>query len=191
MSQEKLYMMAIMPPPDVTAAIRKVQEEFGNAYQTKEALRRPVHLTLYPPFKETDGAERSLSVPLKKWALAQRPFELLLDGFGAFEKNRVIYVNIANAAPVKQLHKEFVTIVNKLLEPETKPKGFNPHITIGYRDIPEELFPEAMKDMKPRKFESRFVVDAIYLWKHNGKAWQTADKYAFHQEDQMKQSSLF
>jgi 2'-5' RNA ligase len=69
---------------------------------------------------------------------------------------------------------------------------YHPHFTIGYRDIPKELFPEAMKDYMPRKFQAEFTVDAIHFWKHSGTRWETIASFPLRKkEESVGQASLF
>ena len=94
---------------------------------------------------------------------------------------------------LKQLHKGFTTQMTRILQPLVKNnQPYHPHFTIGYRDIPKEVFPEAMKDFLPRKFEAAFNVDSICFWKHNGTSWETIATLTLKKkEDSIGQASLF
>jgi 2'-5' RNA ligase len=174
MERERLYMMAIVPPADLSERIVTIKKEFAEAYSCKAALKPPVHITLYPPYKEFDDHEPEAKKVLSGWVCLQPNFKLKIKGFDAFKSNGVIFLNLEKNEELKQLHKGFTTQMTKLLRPEIKnSQPYHPHITIGYRDIPKEVFPQAVKDFLPRKFEAEFPVEHVYFWRHNGKNWET------------------
>jgi 2'-5' RNA ligase len=193
MERERLYMMALMPPPDLTERIETIRKSFAEAYQCKAALKPPVHITLYPPYKESEAHEQELKRTLSRWCSGQQAFNVFLKGFNAFKQNGVIFIDVETSQPLKDLHKGFTTEMTKLLEPEIKNRqAFHPHITIGYRDIPPALFAEAMKDYLPQKFKASCAIDAVYFWRHNGKYWETIEAFPFQkQEDLIRQPALF
>lgn len=191
--EEKLYMMALVPPTTLSKSIEEIRKEFATAYHCKAALKPPVHITLYPPYKELESHEEEAKNILSKWASGQLPFEITLHGFDAFKNNGVLFINVIKTEALKQLHKSFSLQMTRLLQPTLLPNSsFNPHITIGYRDIPKELFPEAMKDFLPRKFEASFIADHIFFWKHNGKIWNTIASFPLKNENSsIRQTILF
>jgi 2'-5' RNA ligase len=177
----------------LTERIETIRKAFAEAYHCKAALKPPVHITLYPPYKESEAHEQELKSRLSRWCSDQQAFDVSLKGFNAFKQNGVIFIDVETSQPLKDLHKGFTTEMTKLLQPETKSQqAFHPHITIGYRDIPPALFAEAMKDYLPQKFEGSFTVNAVYFWRHNGKYWEIIETFPFQKpEDLIRQSSLF
>jgi 2'-5' RNA ligase len=193
MDMRSLYMIAIVPPEELRIRIEKVRFEFAAAYHCSEALRPPVHITLYPPYKDDKIHESAVIALLQQWAAQQKCFPVSLQNFGSFERNGVIFIDVEKSKELKALHKSLTTQMTKLLELHQldRPKDFHPHFTIGYRDIPKDLFPGAVKDYRPRKFEASFEVNEIVLWKHSGKNWVTLERFAFHEPEQHKQPTLF
>jgi len=193
MEREYLYMMALVPPEAITDHIEAIRQEFAGAYNCKAALKPPVHITLYPPYKETEAHEKELERVLSRWAKHQVPFHVVLKGYNAFEKNGVIFIDVEKNEQLKNLHKGCTSQMTRLLQPDRKQtQTFHPHITIGYRDIPKERFHEAMNDYLPRKFEASFHVGEIAFWKHNGKHWATLSEFPLKKEDEsIRQTTLF
>jgi 2'-5' RNA ligase len=193
MERERLYMVALMPPPKLTEQIEAIRKGFAEAYHCKAALKPPVHITLYPPYKESETHEDELKAVLARWCSHQRNFDVHLSGFNAFRQNGVIFIDVKENLHLKELHKGFTAQMTKLLQPDIKSRqSYHPHITIGYRDIPPALFSEAVKDYVPQKFEASFAIDAVYFWRHNGKHWETIHTFPFQKpEDSVSQSALF
>ena len=77
-------MFAIVPPEDVSEKIEDLKKQFAANFDTLKALKVPVHITLYPPFKATMDMEEKLK-HLKQWAADQDIFELCLKNFDFFE----------------------------------------------------------------------------------------------------------
>jgi 2'-5' RNA ligase len=191
MERERLYMMAIVPPPDLAEEIGKIREEFAEAYNCKAALKQPVHITLYPPYKEFDDHEAEVRKVLTKWVATQTSFDLEISGFDAFKDNGVVFLDVVKNDSLKQLHKGFSSQLTKLLQPKIKSnQSYHPHITIGYRDIPKEVFPKAVKDFLPRKFASSFRVDRVLFWRHNGKNWETIGSFPLNSIDKSEVQPL-
>ena len=98
MEQGRLYMMALMPPQELTLKIEKIRQEFAAAYQCKAALKPPVHITLYPPYKEHTNHELEVKSSLSRWCAQQKNFILRINGFDAFRKNGVLFINVEKIA---------------------------------------------------------------------------------------------
>ena len=181
MSLENLYMFAIVPPGDLSKKIDDLKKQFASNFDTLKALKVPVHITLYPPFKATADMEEKVK-QLEPWTINQDIFELYLKNFDFFEnkKNSVVFINIEKSKELTVLHANFTKQLKKLLpflhDPKTK-TTFHPHITIAYRDVPPEKMPEIKRMYINRIFEASFIVDTIYLWKHNGKYWETITSF--------------
>lgn len=193
MGRETLYMMAVVPPNDLRMKIESIRYEFAKAYNCKAALKPPVHITLYPPYKEFEHHEKEVIQTLSKWCVRQTPFDVTLKGFDTFRQNGVIFINVEKSNQLKELHRGFATQMTQLLQPDFRNKfTFHPHVTIGYRDIPEHRLEEAIRDYLPRQFEATFKVNHIEFWKHNGARWSTLCIFPFQDaRHSVRQVSLF
>lgn len=185
-----------MPPPDLAAEIDEIRKEFATNFGCKAALKPPVHITVYPPFEDLpDLASRVHD--LHGWAARQRSFHILLDGYGSFvppHSSPVLYIAPAPNKELANFHLRFMAIAKKYVRDTVVMRGYKPHITIGYRDIPKEAFPEIMDSYRDREFKASFVMNSLYLWTHDTKKWQVTDEYKLGplpSEPQHIQGSLF
>jgi 2'-5' RNA ligase len=102
-----------------------------------------------------------------------------LKNYGTFRRNGVVFIDVEKSAELKVFYKQLVPRVHELL-PGVKLKGggsFNPHFTIGYRDIPEEVYEQAADEYEQKTFDANFSADKFYLWKHNRKFWEVQHIY--------------
>lgn len=187
---EALYMLAIMPPEDLREKIQKERVFFAERYNCVKALKPPVHITIYEPFKEEHDLVQRIA-PLQKWANSIEPFIISINNYGFFEnpKSPVAFIHVIKDEPITQLRTALLKELKKYVEedepeyvnnkpvPKAKPQPFNPHFTIGYRDVPPELLPTIKQDYLRRQFKGSFMCDAIHLWRHNGTNWQTAHTF--------------
>jgi 2'-5' RNA ligase len=50
--------------------------------------------------------------------------------------------------------------------------AYHPHITIGRKDIPKQLYTTAEQEYKRKIFQTTFPCNEISLLKHNGARWE-------------------
>jgi 2'-5' RNA ligase len=141
---EHLYMFAIVPPAGLAKEIDVVRHQFAENFKCYKALKPPVHITLFPPFKTTDDIEQRI-LALQKWVRHQMPFSLELSNFNFFENRLkpVLYIEVVRIEALKNLHSGFLRqIRNYLPSLEIDKSIYRPHFTIGYRDILPGMMPE-------------------------------------------------
>lgn len=100
----------------------------------------------------------------------------MLKDFGAFEKRHpVIYIRPLRNSALQTLQQ---TIVNNFLETFPRPglmaneKSFNPHITIGYRDLSQASFRVAWQVYSKKNYEAVFDTDRFHLLQHHDHKWK-------------------
>ena len=54
---------------------------------------------------------------------------------------------------------------------------FKPHITIAYRDLLPDKFPEAWNVYKAKEFRAVFDVSSFHLLQHDGKMWNIIETH--------------
>lgn len=172
-------MVAIMPPPPLTKDIEQIRFDFAEKYNCKAALKPPVHITLIPPYKTLPDSEEKIIPAVERWAASHMPFPVVLLNYSTFDRNGVVFINVLpnedGRSFQKELRSEFLEV---LPLPEVKRyTSFHPHITIGYRDIPKEVFKEAANDYLSRELFAAFTVNTIYLWRHDGARWQVLHSF--------------
>lgn len=83
----------ILLPDDAHNYMRRVQAELYRRYEaSRSTLRLEPHITLKQPF-EADAPERHESY-LEELAAEIDPFELVMDGFGFFEDEGVVFLDV-------------------------------------------------------------------------------------------------
>ncbi|RYD57175.1 MAG: 2'-5' RNA ligase family protein [Sphingobacteriales bacterium] len=180
MSKTGLYMLAVMPAPDVTKEIEGMRIQFAEKYHCKAALKPPVHITLIPPFKSADTIEPIIIKEIELLASTQSAFSVSLHNYDVFRENQVVFIHVEPEPPLwslqRLLQEKFLTDYSHFNIKTFK--NFAPHITIGYRDIPREVFRAAAIEYLAKPYSATFPVNEFYLWKHNSVNWQVL--YTFH-----------
>jgi 2'-5' RNA ligase len=177
-----LYMFAITPPPDLAHAIHQVRLNFSDKYKFKKALKPPVHITLFPPFKiptpTTTSFEQDVQ-SLKNWSEKLDPFDIQLDDYNFFHNRRspVLFIDVIRNTQLNKLHTDFLKEFQKYYNFEKPKDTYKPHITIGYRDVTPESFPAIKTDYSKQKFSAVFNCDKFFLWKHDGQNWQVLQEF--------------
>jgi 2'-5' RNA ligase len=175
-----LYFIAIIPPLPLREEIRVVKERILDRFGAGHALKSPAHITLQMPFKRSSSGEEMISAELRRFAMAERGFRVIADGYGAFPP-RVIYIKIADPDPVRTLHRRLREILLSELDfsHEEIMEELQPHITVATRDLARSAFSEAWPEFRDEKFTGEFWVSSIFLLKHNGRNWDIHEEYPF------------
>lgn len=175
-----IYFIALMPTAVVGKEIISIKQTFAADYQAPRALLVAPHITLQAPFTARQGMEQELCESLVSFAVHMHPLELQLDGFGAVDVGRrqVLYVQVVKTRPVMSLHKQLVDFLRRQLgfSPLLARYGFNPHIAISFNDLPEGAFAMAREEYLEKRFKAAFTVNYLYLFRHNGQAWEILQK---------------
>lgn len=174
-----LCFLALIPPEPLKEDIRSLKEEIHLRYGAKRALRLPAHITLQPPFKVEHSRLPALHEAIREFTRTQDPFEIELQGFGAFPP-RVIFIEVNHPSALKSLQKQLLEILQKdLLLKEDPPREFHPHITLATRDLSRNNFKPAWEEFRNREFARVFKAEGIFLFQHNGKTWDISTEFRF------------
>lgn len=167
MAGRSLYFVAVTPQDSFSLAIRAFQQEMCDLFDVCRALRTLPHLTLVPPFHAPAGDEELLKSALDKVQFT--PFALGLSGFGRFGK-RVIFIKPEISEPLHALQTRTSEAFSPWRRLE-KGRPFNPHFTIGYRDL-EPVFRSAWPHFRDRPVPRQAVIEKIVLFRHDGRRWR-------------------
>jgi 2'-5' RNA ligase len=120
--------VAIRPPPVIRALLLAVMGGVSGArWQSDEQL----HLTLR--FIGEVDRHRADDIHAALGAVHQPPFEIAVNGIGAFERRGqpgALWAGVAPAEPLKALHKKVDTALGKVgVAPDER--AFLPHITLA------------------------------------------------------------
>ncbi|HCN84679.1 MAG TPA: hypothetical protein DIT07_13830 [Sphingobacteriaceae bacterium] len=179
---KNLYLIAILPPQQLSEQIDEIRKECAERHNVKAALKAPAHITLFRPFFLEPKRENWL-IKLLLPATNQVPFEQELENFDSFNMH-VVFIRAIKNASVTSLHRSISAIINRNKIDPKEVKGntlFRPHITIAYRDIPPEVFPVMWEEYKNRKFKRDFIVESFSLLKHDCKQWNVFREFYLKQ----------
>ena len=171
---ENLYFIAIIPPESLYSEALALKQHFKNQYNSQAALNSPPHITLHMPFKWKEGKEAALINRLEMFAEKQKPFEMRLNSFRAFEP-RVIFIDVIKDDALTDLQKSlkrFCKIELNLFNADYKEFAYHPHVTLAFRDLKKPEFYKAWGELKEKKLEANFTVSSIALLKHDGEEWK-------------------
>ena len=117
---------------------------------------------------------------LTDFASKHHAFELSIQNFAAFVP-RVIFLDVLKSAELLQLQKELVAHMKRNLHLQNanyKARGFNPHLTLAFRDLKKSLFDAAYQEVKDKKYSAIFTVNQIALLKHKDQQWELFKSFA-------------
>ncbi len=182
-------MFAIMPPEEVAVIIHNERLIFAERYNCVKALKPPIHITIYPPFEEKETIEKEM-MSLDAWAAMQSPFSVALKDYSFFKTrfSPVIYIDVEQNPVLQKLRSEFVSRLRKYITVSTDFGPYQPHFTIGYRDVPAAKLPQIKEEYSVRKFNAAFEVKSIFFWKYVNNHWQTIHEFRFSGADKVPSS---
>lgn len=171
----KFYYIAIYPPQNIIDEIREFKEDIAKNFNSVKALKNDAHITLLPPFSRELSLEQDIHIAFKKIDTNFSPFEIELNGFSNFPnpKNPVIFIKPEPNETLELLH---LKVSEQFKFNKT---SFNPHITIGYRDLTFENFENAWNKYQNLKYQRKFQVEKILLLRHDGSWTKIAEKLLF------------
>lgn len=168
-----LYFVAIIPPEPIKSGIEKIKLEFSQKYKAVHALKSPPHITLKPPFSMYKNELNDICETLEVVACQGTSFEITAFRFNAFAP-KVIYIDFRKSHSLDALQKKVTKMLDNL-----KKHRFTPHMTIAFRDLSAALFYKVWKEYENKEIRFSFIVDRLYLLKHDGKKWQIQREFQF------------
>lgn len=158
MGKPATYGVVILPPPELTRELLRLR----CAHPVLRSRSLP-HVTVKTPFlcRHTPAlildhlAEVVADVP---------PFELQLDGLGAFGQE-VVYARVTPSPALGDLHRRVVEGLRGMVETISERhegNGYVPHLTLVEKLRPED-FPVAWKALAAYRARARFRVERLHL----------------------------
>lgn len=178
-----LYFIALLPPEEIQEEVRQFKLEAKERFGSERALRSPAHITLWPPFRYADERLPHLKDTLKEFAYVQQPFPLTLKDFAAF-KPRVIYVDVLESTELSKLYYDLRKHLHLEtdLEVEEPQRPFHPHMTVAFRDLERERFPEAWEHFSQQRYERTFTANRFALLRYRKNEWHVESEFLFRKE---------
>jgi 2'-5' RNA ligase len=178
--ESKIYFIALLPNAEIGKEIIRLKQEFAEKYDARRALRVLPHITMQVPFTANPLLEKTLCPGLSTFAASMTPFEIKLSGFGGFSftKRKVLYINVEKNEGIVHLHQQMMEFLRKEFgfSHMLARYGFNPHISLAFRDLSDLEFELAMEEYRLRPFEASFQVRNLYLLRHTGTSWEVLQK---------------
>ncbi|MGJ3236655.1 2'-5' RNA ligase family protein [Marivirga sp.] len=178
--EKSMFFIGICPPHPLEKQVHGIKEEFYQKHGIKGAFRSKAHITLQMPFNLTINKEEKFISELINLIKDQKSFTVHLKDFGCFEP-RVIFINVIENTPLNDLQKTIEKYMKQfqVFNGTHKQNGFNPHITIAFRDLKKPVFYKIWDDVKDRTLEESFLTKSITVFKHNGKSWDVFKEIEF------------
>jgi 2'-5' RNA ligase len=173
------YFLAIIPPEPLATEIDEIKQHFADEYSSKGALRSPAHITLHMPFQWKEAKEERL-INLLAQTTKFDSFDIQLNSYGAFYPKTIFIQN-----EYCQSLMDFQVALSRYTKREmqlfnsTHNRGYNPHITVAFRDLKQEAFEKAWATFKKKTFDAAFTVSSFWLLKHDGKVWKAFKEFRF------------
>ena len=185
------YLWCILPPAELAKGIHAQRLQFAESHFCQEALKPPVHLTLFPTIDMPEYFEKRFQL-LEDWLAQQAKFTVQLHNFNFFDNMRspALYIDVVKNEQLKTLRAGLCKMLRKEIPILKSPGSFTPHFTIGYRDIPKEVFSNIRKEYARRRFEGSFEVNKLYLLKHNYANWQIHREFELGVHPEVLKASL-
>ncbi|WP_185154016.1 2'-5' RNA ligase family protein [Fulvivirga sp. M361] len=174
-----LYFIAIIPPAPVFTYAQELKTYFADVYNSRAALRSPPHITLHMPFRYKQEKEKKLIHALETLSSDIQPFDVKINGFGAFPP-KVIYLDVVREDALVHLQHSVGQMMKQTLNIHNvnyKDQVFHPHLTVAFRDLRKPRFLEAWEEFRSKVYKEVFTAESFSLLKHNGKDWDVFQRF--------------
>ena|ERR1043166_6777274 len=171
------YFIGILPPQRICEKIEGIKHELLKGHKLKGALRSPAHITLHRPFEWKQEKEEELVDLLGKF-VPKKKFIITLKNYNCFQP-RVIYVDVVKNEELNDLYyllRGYAKRQMGLLNEDDNERGFEPHVTVAFRDLKKQLFYKLWDHFKNRGFEEEFEFTGICLFKLQNK-WEVLQEF--------------
>jgi 2'-5' RNA ligase len=176
---QNLYFVAIIPPEPIVSEVKQQKQEVFRLFESRRALRSPAHITLFPPFNADAGLLRDVFTCLSAIGNQTTPFSLSLNGYGCF-RPKVIFIK---PEPSKDLIKLRNLVVDDLHSDNNDgpnvARRFHPHMTIAFRDLKKDVFPDAWDYFRNSVYKRRFDVSDVSLLQLHADGWRILKRFSF------------
>ena len=173
------FFIALVPPPEIQAAVNEIKGYFKQQYGSRKAFNSPPHITLQAPFEwSTEQDLDELMEGLKGFAdKSKGEVAIALRNFGAFPP-KVSYVDVVHSPELMALQHELATLMEtKHGITDHRYRSFCPHMTVAFRDLTKAAFHQAWPEFQQKTLVFDFTAQNLTLLRHNGQRWQVYQDY--------------
>jgi 2'-5' RNA ligase len=178
MDSKKVYFIALLPNERLQEEVTKLKEYAAIYFSTRRALTSPPHITLQPPFVWEGNNLDPIRATIKDVCQIHFPFEITLKNFHHFS-TRVIFIDVEISEPLIQLHQNLRKQMREEHQLEDRFDSFHPHMTVAFKDLKKEIFPDAWAYFSKLNYQKSFIVDQLTLLERDGKKWNIFEQFKF------------
>ena len=172
--------MALIPDDPVQSEITEMKKAARDLFGSGHALNSPAHITLIPPFFASEEELNKFLPALEKFTETRTLPRIDLNGFDHFGK-RVIFVDVMHNPSLMNFQKDLFTLFKKFFPAYSKPNRFHPHLTIAFKDLDPNIFPEAWAYFGQDDYAASFLPAGISLLRHKNKQWYRIQEFPAQQ----------
>jgi 2'-5' RNA ligase len=174
------YFLALIPPAHILEKAHHIKQLIRDEFGVKYALKSPPHITMKMPFNYNEAKEEVLEKKLFDFLEGQGRFLVKICGVGTFG-NRVIYLNIEKSPELALFQSSLKTFCKRELNlvDELSDRNYHPHLTVAFKDIKPNLFPEIYKLVEKNAFDQGFVAEDLVILKRVEHNWKVDKKLVF------------
>lgn len=189
---ENLFLVCLVPPVSIVEDIDEIRTYISEQFNVHESLKRPAHITLYPPVKLSSLEAENRFFKALRDASFNIPFTQVLKNFSSFPEH-TFFLDVERNEGILNLEKQIRTALLPLkLQEKRDTNKFNPHLTLAFKDLKPPVFKQITEAFKDRKFKREFPVSSFSVYKHQDKRWQPFKEFSFKNPDtKPKALSLF
>ena len=177
------YMLLANPDEAVLQKIIVEKKYFEDKYETDVAIKTLPHI-IVANFLAKEIIEERICRLLQNVCNQNYSFTTALNNFSGLPSHSV-FLRVQNIQPFKHLHNGLQALDNLLKTNECPTLQIidNPNLTIA-RQLPEEVYNEAIKEYAQRDFHELFTVDKLALLKRadSYEKWQHVNYFYLPQE---------
>ena len=167
---KQLYFIALLPPADLREEIHEIRMECSGKFGVYKALRPPVHITLYPPFRFEESYEKKLVQVIRQRTRDLASFPQVIENFGHFRKE-VVFIKALTSPGLIKLQQTITGVFQTKGPDRFQSSEYHPHLTVAYRDVSPEKFKQIWAEYKDRQFSASFRAEGFSLLKHDKTSW--------------------
>ena len=180
-TNQKRFFIALLPPVEVQTKANEIKGIMRDRYASRAAFRSPPHVTLLAPFEWPLINLPDLAKSLARFAAAQSPVPMTLDGFGTFAPH-TIYINVVKGDRLIAIQPQLLSHLREdlgLVSQRDLNRRFVPHLTVAYRDLKPNKFRQAWSTFQHQEIHFDFTVTQLTLLIHDGQRWLVKESYDF------------
>lgn len=166
------YFLAIVPPTEILERAESIKVEIREKFGVKYALKSPAHITLKMPFNYNEAKEEILIGKIGELLKQQAPFSVRIFGVGTFG-NRVIFMDIDKSKELETIQNALKAFCKKELNlvDELSDRNYHPHMTLAFKDLKPNSFPDVLELVRKRSFKTEFSAAELVLLKRIEGRW--------------------